>query len=167
MSNPTAKQTAFIRTLIAERDLTPADMLAVEAARDLARRGALTPVWASVLIDRLVKAPRKVSASATTTPAAPEVTEGATYRLSDGRVVRIVKARETGRLYGKVWDEDAATWLYMAGALRIVRNLSPITLAEAEEFGKVTHHCAICGRRLTKAVSIARGIGPVCADRIG
>lgn len=34
-------------------------------------------------------------------------------------------------------------------------------------FGKSIGHCGVCGRELTKDESIARGIGPVCAGRMG
>ena len=32
---------------------------------------------------------------------------------------------------------------------------------------RATGHCMVCGRELTNAESIARGIGPICAGRIG
>lgn len=34
-------------------------------------------------------------------------------------------------------------------------------------YGRVTGTCGICGRELTNAESIARGIGPICADNLG
>ena len=37
----------------------------------------------------------------------------------------------------------------------------------ALKYGRMTGNCACCGRELTRADSIARGIGPVCAGRWG
>lgn len=37
----------------------------------------------------------------------------------------------------------------------------------AEVYGQETGHCCICNRLLTDPESIARGIGPVCAERFG
>lgn len=36
----------------------------------------------------------------------------------------------------------------------------------AVAYGRVTGECAICGRRLDNADSIARGIGPICAEKV-
>lgn len=40
-------------------------------------------------------------------------------------------------------------------------------LAAAVRFGRVTGSCSCCGRTLTDPDSIARGIGPICAERWG
>lgn len=37
----------------------------------------------------------------------------------------------------------------------------------AVTFGRLTGHCAICGRLLEKGESVERGIGPICAERFG
>ncbi len=37
----------------------------------------------------------------------------------------------------------------------------------AVAYGRMTGACACCGKELTNAESIARGIGPVCADKFG
>lgn len=39
-------------------------------------------------------------------------------------------------------------------------------LAAAVAYGKVTGECAICGRTLENADSIALGIGPICAEKV-
>lgn len=38
---------------------------------------------------------------------------------------------------------------------------------EATMFGKRTGMCCVCGRKLTKAESIDKMIGPICAERFG
>lgn len=40
-------------------------------------------------------------------------------------------------------------------------------LKKAIEHGRMTGECAVCSRELTDPESIARGIGPVCADKFG
>ena len=40
-------------------------------------------------------------------------------------------------------------------------------MGEAVAHGKRTGSCAICARELTDPVSIARGIGPICAEKFG
>jgi hypothetical protein len=39
--------------------------------------------------------------------------------------------------------------------------------AAAIAYGQRTGTCACCGAELTNAESIARGIGPICADKFG
>jgi len=166
MRTMTDKQAAFIKTLIAERVLDEANTFRVNLLRDMHRQGKAIPTEAaSILIAELLKAPRKADNGGTAS--APTVPALGTYRTADGRIIRIVKSRESGRHYGKIWDVDAATWIYFPGLAREVRNLTPLTLEEAEAFGRETGNCAICGRTLTRDDSIARGIGPVCAGKVG
>ncbi len=40
-------------------------------------------------------------------------------------------------------------------------------LAAAVAFGRRTGACSCCGRELTDKDSVARGIGPICAERFG
>lgn len=40
-------------------------------------------------------------------------------------------------------------------------------LAAAIAHGRLTGHCAICGRLLVDPASVARGIGPICAEKFG
>ena len=40
-------------------------------------------------------------------------------------------------------------------------------LTAAIRYGKVSGECSCCGRELTDPQSIARGIGPICADKFG
>lgn len=37
----------------------------------------------------------------------------------------------------------------------------------ALSFGRKTGRCSVCNRKLTDPVSVANGIGPICADRFG
>lgn len=40
-------------------------------------------------------------------------------------------------------------------------------LAAAVAYGKRTGACSICGRTLTDKISVAKGIGPICAEKFG
>ena len=82
-------------------------------------------------------------------------------RLHDeGTPVKIQKSRSSGHLYAKVWNHAARTFDYSPGTMR--QAMRPMTLAEAEAFGKMYGVCVRCGRELTDPTSVARAMGPVC-----
>ena len=84
------------------------------------------------------------------------------YAKEDGTIVKVQQSRNTGRLYGKVLDDDG-NFEYEPSAVReVVRKL---TLEEAAAYGQRTGVCCVCGRELTNESSIEAGIGPVCAGR--
>ena len=39
--------------------------------------------------------------------------------------------------------------------------------AASAQYGHLIGHCGVCGRTLTNPESLERGIGPVCADKMG
>ena len=49
----------------------------------------------------------------------------------------------------------------------MLRKLAADPLNSAVAHGRRTGECACCGRELTAAASIARGVGPVCAEKWG
>ena len=107
------------------------------------------------------KAERRAERRAPHQPAI-EVVEGRPYWSADReQVVMIARSKETGNLYGKVWDGDA--FRYQPGALRLAA--IPMTLEEAAAFGHQTGRCCCCARKLTNPESVAAGIGPICAGR--
>lgn len=55
------------------------------------------------------------------------------------------------------WDRELA----------ILTALGADVVAAVERYGREITVCGICGRTLTDEESRARGIGPVCADKIG
>jgi hypothetical protein len=92
---------------------------------------------------------------------------GALYVLNDEK-------REPGR-YGeqRVYEGKVSGQRFFR-----TRNTEPTTepalqriaadpLAAAVAYGRRTGTCAICGRELTNHESIERGIGPICADKMG
>lgn len=91
------------------------------------------------------------------------VTEGIYRRSSDGSMFRVQKSEE-GRHYAKLLLPTGG-WGYERGAVYTLKQTERLTLAELEAWGISTGVCAICGRLLSTAESVARGIGPICASR--
>lgn len=82
---------------------------------------------------------------------------GFLYVKSEGEYVgKINPAGDFLKGY-KCTDADVAT----------IAELGDDVLAKAVEHGRRTGNCACCGRLLTAAESVERGIGPICADRWG
>ena len=54
-----------------------------------------------------------------------------------------------------------------SGVDQALQTIAADPLGAAVRYGNATGSCACCGRELTKYESIARGIGPVCAERWG
>lgn len=156
----TAKQIAFVNRLAAEKDLTP------ELAQSVAMVESSASRAVSSLIDILISRPRR-RVAAPATPA-EELTDGM-YRVGH----KIFKAYigQSGRLLCKElvqgFDafDDAWSFEYRGMAHRYVAASQKMSLAEAKEFGAIYGICCCCGRTLTDEVSIAEGIGPVCARR--
>lgn len=100
-----------------------------------------------------------------------ELEEGGLYRHDD-KVYWIKRSKSSGYLYALrviIDGEYAATEM----AKGMVRKLDPADKLDSEEalevasrYGKATGKCMICSRKLTKKESIARGIGPICAEKV-
>jgi len=91
------------------------------------------------------------------------VAEGIYRRSADGAMFR-VQTSEAGRRYAKLLLPTGG-WGYERGAIYTLAASERLTLAELEAWGLDTGVCAVCGRLLSTAESVARGIGPVCASR--
>lgn len=100
-------------------------------------------------------------------PTTPVVLEDGMYRV-DGVVYKVQHAvHGSGRQYAKRLTQYGNDWTfeYAAGAIRKLRPEHRMTLDEAREFGALYGVCCRCGTTLTDEESIARGIGPVCAEK--
>jgi hypothetical protein len=99
-----------------------------------------------------------------------QVTEDGMYRTPDGTIWKVQRAvHGSGQLYAKrltVEPGQTGTFTYEPGAIRRLRPENRMTLEDAKAFGKLYGVCCQCGRTLTDEVSIADGIGPVCAGRL-
>lgn len=79
-----------------------------------------------------------------------------------------VKTEDTkeyqGKVMGGTWQPIRNAEPFVADALRVIAR-NPAEAATA--YGQRTGRCACCGRELTNAESIARAIGPICAEKWG
>ena len=87
------------------------------------------------------------------------------YLINGNSVGRVQTSKASGRRYAVSLDAHTGRWTYATGLIFKITEADKLTLQQAMEYGKVTGRCAICGRTLTVAESIERGIGPVCAAR--
>lgn len=153
---PTEKQVAFYSRLHSEKDTTD--------AASVAEFKSMSKSQASKEIDRLLSAPRK----SVTVQQVQEIKSGI-YRVND-RIFKVYRG-QSGRMLAKVLTvhgEGDASFEYQGIATRFVpAGTSPMTLAEAKEFGAIYGVCCNCGRTLTDENSIEAGIGPVCAAKFG
>jgi Family of unknown function (DUF6011) len=94
---------------------------------------------------------------------------GEGYFLKDGAVYKIQHNRAHTRLYAKrlVVCDAAGSWEYAPGMVAVLRARDEITSQTAKEFGDLYGVCFRCGRELTREESIERGMGPVCAVKLG
>lgn len=161
------------------RTITPAQQNYIRALSEELRR--LNPEWfaaisaeatvaeASAFIEELKGSIARAKASTPSAAtfsrfAAPElVAEGIYRRTADGAMFR-VQTSEQGRRYAKLLLPSGG-WGYERGAIYTLTASERLTLAQLEEWGLSTGVCAICGRLLSTAESVARGIGPICASR--
>lgn len=96
--------------------------------------------------------------------AVPQLVAEGIYRRSADSAMFRVQTSEQGRRYAKLLLPEGG-WGYERGAIYTLKADERLTLAELEAWGISTGVCAICGRLLSTAESVARGIGPVCASR--
>lgn len=100
-----------------------------------------------------------------------------TYRAEG---LLISRAPDTGRNAGALYVKDGATYSgkIVADVFQPTREAAadvPARLriiaadpqAAAIKYGRATGSCGVCGRELTRADSIAAGIGPICASNWG
>jgi hypothetical protein len=93
--------------------------------------------------------------------AAELVPEGIYRRSIDGVMFR-VQSSESGRRYAKTLLTTGG-WDYERGAVFTLKLAERLTLQQVIEWGLDTGVCAVCGRLLSNAKSVAAGIGPICA----
>ena len=170
----TDKQQAFIRRLLDERDIP--DELETRLLDRL--DGDPIPVnQASDIIDWLLKQPYKEQPVRTDGLDLTGVPEGR-YAVGD-RFFKI-DAPEAGKWAGWVFVKEGSQYkeptrfgsqrpgnTYYGEHADLLATVVDNPVAAAQEYGRQTGNCAVCGRSLEDDVSVARGVGPVCWGRIG
>lgn len=175
----TEKQLGFIRSLLDERELTEEQLS--DAQEQL--EAGIAKAQASEWISRLLEKPKKskpVKDSSTYSPL-PDVPAGR-YAVTgeDGttdfyKVDRPTDGRWKGYTFVKLLvahggfgdDLDEQRVAFKATRTVLQRVLDAGIRESMERYGKAIGRCGHCGRNLTDNESIERGIGPVCAGKMG
>lgn len=118
----------------------------------------------TVLIDSLLRAPRKVDPARLAARPAPGL-----YVL-DGDIVKVQPNKAGTNTYAKrlvpSGTSKRGTWVYVPGLIDRLAGAVPASVEDMAAYGHRTGTCGICGALLTDPNSIERGIGPVCASRV-
>lgn len=136
---------------------------------------AHTPAGPSTLADQLFTS-RQVNAAVSdpgiqVVPAgryAIDTENGAINELAFYKVDRPTEGRWAGRVFVKLiigGDEQRLSWAATKSVLAKITAAGPE--AASARYGHEIGECGICGRQLTNDESRARGIGPVCVQKMG
>lgn len=136
---------------------------------DLTALGVLDDIGAtSREIDGL-----KIKADAARAAARAKVSEDLALGMyrdpESGVIYRVVKSRESGRLYAKVLtvlNANSASFSYSSGGIYKIKPAWRMSLDEAKAWGLQYGICCVCAADLSDPKSVAAGIGPVCAKRV-
>lgn len=164
------KQIWFIKKLLGEREwpITTASELAV-----------LTKAEASVMIQKLLDSPRIAAAivglDLSPVPAGRYAVPGTDGVLRFIRIDKPEDGKYAGNIYVKVQASDEYHRLgaqykgqsYAGKSIELIKALLADARAAAIRYGHEIGACGICGRTLTDEESRARGLGPVCAEKVG
>jgi len=171
---PTPKQTAFVRSLLAEREGNEDAEKIRGALNEWRTSGKLTKKVMSYSIDSLLKIPKNV----TPTPAAVVEVEGppaGRYAIENAegelrfyQVDKPTEGRWAGRTFVKVQASDNLHPIRGQAAEAIIAKIALNPLEASKAYGRVIKSCGRCGRTLTDTApggSIEQGIGPICAEK--
>lgn len=168
----TEKQLAFIGRLIVER-LEGAYLADAHAILARGINSRLASAW----IDTLLAMPKaakteapaaKVAAPSVDVPAGRYAVENGEGILRFYRVDRPTEGRWAGRVFVNVYASDETYPVRGEAGREVLAAIAAAGTREASlRYGVEIGACGICGRTLTDEESRARGIGPVCADKVG
>jgi hypothetical protein len=178
LENPaTDRQVAFLKSLLAEKDLTKLEGADKLDPTTLSKKGA------SMWIDALLKQPRQQvqRQAAPAADARPEY-EGlrSGYYAVDGKRYKL-DVVESGKWGGWIFLKTGSEYhdQNRMGAARpgqafkgngprgdeVFEAILADPYARMVEYGQITGSCGACGRTLEDPESVALGIGPVCRSK--
>lgn len=97
-------------------------------------------------------------------PAKKEITEGA-YWYGD-LIARVQRGRESKKLYVKLQTVKGGNeFVFSPGTIYKLKAEDMLSIDEMKAFAQKYGQCGDCGRKLTKQISIDRGIGPICSGK--
>ncbi len=161
MNTPASdKQVAFIKKLMAEKDVPSDQMIFITAIGSLIVTNVdqLTKANASAAIDRLMSMPAKANTHVHTHTS--KTVEPGFYKVGD-KVYKVQTSPNSGYNFAKVLNNHGQ-FEYAKGALKTISAADKLTLEDAKQYGRIHGTCIICSRTLTDETSIANGIGPIC-----
>lgn len=167
--NITDKQADLLRRLAAERVVIPGLSADESIARVdvLVATNAIDRRRASQMIEAALAAPKRQAQDTPLAAARPG------YYVTDaGDFVVVVENRARTKTYAKVLliekrdGRTHASWTYTAGMAAHVAHLTPMTVAQAIEFGHLHGICIRCLKPLTDPVSALVGYGEKCAEHM-
>jgi hypothetical protein len=170
----TEKQIAYINSLLnqlatkiadaPERTTIVQEALAVhDTVKILLNQNGVSKAQGSRAIEMLLSwnqrsfAPRPV-------PVVREKAPIGVYKRGE-EIYRVIKGRQSANTYAQRLTVDfngAPTWVYEGGMVFELKVEELISPEVAAQMGRSVGYCVICGRFLTDAESVAKGIGPVC-----
>jgi hypothetical protein len=97
------------------------------------------------------------------------------YYVDGDDVFVVVISKRSGHPYAKQLtvsrNADGSvrhvSWEYAPRVAYRLASMAPLTVEEAGRLGHLYGHCIICCAALTDPKSVERGIGPVCAKKVG
>lgn len=176
----TAPQRNFLQSLLRDRAWDTADLELAHLDRDLnGREGArstdrITTALASEYIGRLKACPFKPRERAAASQAPAVDVHAGRYavtlpgeQLRFYRVDRPTEGRWAGRTFVNMYASDERYPVRGERAREVLALIAAAPQEAMERYGRELGKCGHCGRTLTDEESRARGIGPVCAGRMG
>jgi len=98
-------------------------------------------------------------------PASGALVPDRLYETPDGEIYRTYLSGQ-GNVYVKIWTTDGWDYEGARGALRSIRPEHRMSVERAKELSLQWAQCIRCGAELSNAVSVERGIGPICITKI-
>jgi len=150
----TESQISYAQSLLASREVSDTFRASLGDITALSKREI------SSVIDSLRSFPYAPRESRTT---APVVALEVGVYFKEGVVYRVKVSQSSGRPYAT--KLVGGSFQYDPSYIRAISADDKMTLEQACDYGIQFGVCCACGRELTDEVSVARGIGPVCARR--
>ena len=180
--NPASeRQLAYLRSLLEEREIPADSPYAAEPWRNLSVLAKLGKAQASTAIGDLRTFSRKTvtPSAATEQPASPAISlvpagrfalrnvPGYANEISFFKIDKPTEGRWRGRTFANYYVSDNTVPVRGAGAEKVLSLIAANVEGAFALYGAETSTCGVCGRKLTDDESRARGIGPVCANKMG
>lgn len=170
---------AFIETLLAERVVDPTDVSRLQARIAANNIDTATAIRTIEWLKGRSKKGSQLARQSTSAPVigadiVPEgryavATEnGAINQLAFYQVDRPTSGKWAGYVFVKLIVSDNEQRISRAAGASVLAKIAAVGAEEASAaYGREIGHCGVCGRQLTNDESRERGIGPVCAGKMG